>query len=562
MLASLRWEGNSFTMSPELQTILDTLQKFADKTEAKAWYNKYRDEIIPLLADLLEEDENRYSNVIDDIIENFPHGAKGTKDEIHARVRRERAKRIDARLQDHWPDDEEVILEKDKDGLIVRNLPNIVMIIMKSKHLNLVYDSFTASIKFEVGGELPWIVSNDNMIEVSYSIEHKIKGVKSVKYHAATSHYHKAALKYYLSQFFTKELSWRMFDDAMIYAAHQNRVNIQQDYVNNGLPDWDLVDRMDILHRLAGVKNRVWAMIAMHALLGQMIARCFEPGYDMRAILILEGSQEIGKSLLCRALSFHESFYTQFIFDKNNHGYEVSRQLQGMAVVEFPDMGGIGNRDQNYIKAFFTATHDRNRKMHQDLVEHIDRIGVFIVTTNVSTPYFSDQTGNTRYIPVYCDIDWIDVDAIKLELPQLLAQAKYLWDQGVSPRLTDAEKKIRDEQVKPREMKSDYYHYMLDVLKFHRNDFRYHESENWDDGASKAEILGWCAGEDWWNDKPKHKHWEQIAIVLENHFHMVNSQKRIPAIRKQIDGPDVTGRKYRYAGNTPWDEFIDTLAEE
>lgn len=546
-------------MSPELQSILDTLQKFADKTEAKAWYNKHRNEIIPLLTDLLEEDENHYNNVIDEIIENFPHGMKGTKDEIHTRVKRERGKRIDARLQDHWPDGEEVILEKDKDGIIVKNLPNIVQIILKSKHLNLVYDSFTASIKFEVGTPLPWIVSNDNMFEIQYQIEHRIKGTTSIKYYAATSHYQKAALKFYLSQFFTKELSWRMFDDALVYAAHQNRVNIQQDYFNNGLPEWDLVDRMDVFHRYAGVINREWAMVAAHALFCGMMARCFEPGYDMRAVLILEGKQEIGKSLLCGILSFHNQFYTQFIFDKNNHGYEVARQLQGMVIVEFPDMGGISNRDTNYIKAFFTATHDRNRRMNQDLVEHIDRIGMFIVTTNASEAYLNDQTGNSRYIPLYCDTDWIDIDAIKLELPQLLAQAKFLWEHGVSPRLTDVEKKMRDEQVKPREVKSDYYYYMLDIIKLHRNDFKFHESENWDDGANQDDILKWCVSEEWWKDKPKHTHWMEIRIVLVKHFHMRNSQKRIPVIRRRIDESELTGIKWRYTGNVPWDEFLDGL---
>ena len=546
-------------MSPELQSILDTLQKFADKIEAKSWYDKHRDEIVPLLADLFEEDENHYSSVIDDIADNFPHGMKGYKEQIHARVRKERNLRIEAKLKDHWPDGEEVILERDKDGGVVRNLPNIVQIILKSKHINLVYDSFTASIKFEVGATLPWIVSNDNMIEIQYHVEHRMKGVMNIKYYAATSHYQKAALKYYLSQFFSKELSWRMFDDALVYAAHQNRINILQDYFNNALPEWDLVDRMDVFHRYAGVENREWAIVAAHALFCGMMARCFEPGYDMRAVLILEGNQEIGKSLLCGALAFHKQFYTQFIFDKNNHGYEVARQLQGMVIVEFPDMGGIHSRDTNYIKAFFTATHDRNRQMNQDLVQHIDRIGMFIVTTNASEAYLNDQTGNSRYIPLYCNTDWIDIDAIKLELPMLLAQAKFLWDHGVSPRLTNAEKKMRDEQVKPREVKSDYYYYMLDVLKLHRNNFSFHETENWDDGANQDEILGWCVSEEWWSSKPKHYHWTQIRTVLQKHFHMRYSQKRIPAIRMSIDGPDRTGNKWRYAGNQLWNEFLDSL---
>ena len=551
-------------MSPELQSILDTLQKFGDKIEAETWYAKNKTKIIPLLADVFEEDQNQYTIIIEEIIGSFPHGMKGTKKEIHARVNREIRLRIDARLKDHFPEGEEVILERNKDGLVIKNLPNAVTIILRSKHLHLKYDSFKSGLCFEVCGDdkLPWLVSNDNLIEMKYYITHREKEVDSIKYYNANTSYQKAALKYYLSQFFTEELSWRMFEDALVYAAHQNRINIQQDFFNNGLPEWDFVDRMDVLHRFAGVKDKVWATVVGHSLFVGMMARCYQPGFDYRGVIILEGAQEIGKSLLCRNLAFHKDFYTQFIFDKNNHGYEVSRQLQGMVIVEFPDMGGIGNRDTNYIKAFFTATHDRNRKMNQDLVEHIDRIGIFIVTTNASGPYLNDPTGNTRYLPVFCDTNWIDIDKIREELPMLLAQAKYLWEHGISPILTEAEREIRDAQVKPREMKSDYYYRILPVILQHRDEFQYSETENWDDGANQETILAWCEGLEWWKESPRSKHWSEISMVLQRHFYMKKSQKYIPQIRRRIDEAELTGMKWRFAGKGSWDDLLSGMIQD
>ena len=551
-------------MTPELKQILDTLQNFADKFEAKAWYDKHRDEIIRLLTDLYDTDENQYTIILQEIIGFMPYGLKGLKDEIKARVRREYSKRMDERVKEHWRDGEEVILQKDKDGVTIRCMENVVAIMLGSKHLKLAYDRFRSTIVYEVYGEykLPWLVTNDNMIEISYPVEHKEKGVDKIKYYEAVSSYQKAALKYYLSQFFQEELSWRMFEESLIYAARQNTINIQQDYFNNGIPEWDGVDRMDVLQRYAGVKDRDWAVVVAHFIFLSMMARCFVPGYNARGTVILEGPQESGKSWLCSILSFHPDFYTQFTFDKNNHGYEVSRQIAGMAIVEFPDMGGISSRDVNYIKAFMTATHDRNRKMQQDLVEHMDRIGVFIITLNPneSDPYLSDQTGNTRYLIAKCETDKIDVEAIQAELPQLYAQAKYLWEQDVSPRLTEVERIMRDERVKSREVKSDYYYYVLDLLKHHRNSFKYDEHENWDDGLTQDEILGWASSEtDWWSTKPRHKHWAEIKKMFAKHFHIVWGQKRIPAIRKRIDGPELTGNKWRYKGNMPWDDFIDSL---
>jgi predicted P-loop ATPase len=551
-------------MTPELKQILDTLQQFADKFEAKAWYDKHRDEIIPLLTDLYDTDENQYTIILQEIIAFMPFGLKGLKDEIKARVKREFNKRIEARLKEHWRDGEEVILQRDKDGAVTKDMLNVVEIMLKSKHLNIVYDRFRNMISFEVYGEhkLPWLISDENMMEIKYPILHTLKEVDKVRYYPATSSYSKAALKYYLSQFFPGELSWRVFEESLVFASRQNAINIQKDYFNNGIPEWDMKDRMDVLHRYAGIKDKEWAVVIAHFIFLSMMARCFEPGYDARGTVILEGPQESGKSWLCRILGFHQDFYTQFTFDKNNHGYEVSRQIAGMAIVEFPDMGGISSRDVNYIKAFMTATHDRNRRMQQDLVEHMDRVGVFIITLNPneSDPYLSDQTGNTRYLIAKCETAKIDVEAIQAELPQLYAQAKYLWEQNVSPRLTEVERIMRDERVKSREVKSDYYHYMLDYLKINRNSFKYDEHENWDDGATEKEIMGWASTEtEWYSTKPKHKHWAEIRKVLTKHFHFAHTQKRIPAIRRRIDGPQLTGIKWRYTGNVPWDEFIDSL---
>jgi len=549
-------------MSPELKQILDTLHLFADKVEAKTWYDKHRDEIIPLLTDLHDEDGNHYIVVVGEIVGFFPHGMKKIREEIYARVKRELDRRIDERIKEHWRDGEEVILERDKNGSIKPNMPNVVQVMLKSKHLNLVYDRFRGVIDYEIYGDhkLPWLMSDENMIEVKYHTEHEIKGTDKVKYYPATTDYQKAALKYYLSQFFPDEISWRVFEASLVFASRQNAINLQQDFFSHGLVEWDMKDHMDILHRHAGIKNRDWAIVIAHSIFLTMMARCFDPGYDVRGVVVLEGKQEIGKSWLCRALCFNTAFYTQFIFDRNNHGYEVSRQIAGMGLVEFPDMGGINSRETNYIKAFMTAPHDRNRKMQQDLVEHLKRIGVFIITTNASEAYLNDATGNTRYLTALCDTDKIDVEAIIAELPQLYAQAKYLWEHGVSPRLTPIEAAMRDEQVKPREVKSDYYYYMLDMLKYHRNSFKYDEHENWDDGLTQEEILGWASGEtEWWATKPKHKHWEEIKKALVKHFHIAYGQKRIPAIRRKIDGPELTGNKWRYKGNLAWDEFIDSL---
>ena len=131
-------------------------------------------------------------------------------------------------------------------------------------------------------------------------------------------------------------------------------------------------------------------------------------------------------------------------------------------------MGGINSRETDFIKQFFTATRDSNRKMHQDIVENVKRSWVPIITTNYSEPYLNDQTGNSRYMPVHCDIDKINIEAIQAEMPMLLAEAFAMWNAGQTPRLSDEEVQLQNEMLKPREIVSDYYYWLLPILKLHQ----------------------------------------------------------------------------------------------
>ena len=532
---------------------LNTMKQLPSDIERKEWFTNNRATIIPLLADLATNDSDHFNVILEDIIDLFPRGNKGKmRQEIKFHVKATQNKRVNELRANHFS--EEVNLEKDDKGNIRATIVNIAIILLKSKHLLLKYDEFTGLIYYEVYGQyqLPWINSSQ-AIQIEYKAEHSEKGIAATKYYPAMGRYELAALKQYLQQFFEGELNWKMLREAIIYAAQQNKTNIYQDYFRYGLPEDDGIDRFDFLYRYAGVKNREWAIIVARVILLAMIARCFEPGYDYRGIVVFEGGQDIGKSRLCRVFAFHENFYTQFTFDKNNHGYEVTRQLEGMAVVEFPDMGGINSRDTNYIKAFFTATHDRNRRMNQDLVEHLKRCGVHIITTNYSEPYFTDQTGNSRYVVCPCETNHIDIEAIEREMPMLLAQAYSMWKAGATPRLTDEEKKLQIEYLKPREVVSDYYYWLLPHIKLHRDEFK--RNYEWDDGATLEEIVKWCENDEWFPSKPRHRHKGHISAVLEKHYNIKSIVRG-----KRIDSETVVNtRKYRYFGEQLWDDFVDGL---
>jgi len=530
-----------------IQEVIKIISGFDDVSEAKQWYMNHRNEIVTLLADDAESDLSAATVSIENIASAFNGRVKtAIKQELKILVKMERERRMYEQVRDDIPEGLKFV--RDDKGNRVPTQENIVTILLNNRNLHIYFDEYSNKIYYE--GKIPW---NSELPREQIKVNDKT-------YISATAKYQKSALKQYLLKFFNRECSWRALDDALLYAARQNHINIYKDYFDS-LPEWDFIDRMDFLHRYAGVENKDWASVAGHSIFLGMMARCYDPGYDYRGVVVLEGPQNSGKSRLCGLLAFHKSFFHQFFFTKYMEGYEVTRQIAGKAVVEFPEMGGTRGKDQNYIKAFLSSLNDTNRPMHSDDVEYLPRSGIFIITTNEGGRYFMDLTGNTRYIPVYCHAINIDIDAIQTELLMLLAQAKYLWEIGVKPHLTDAELELQKTMVASREMRPDYYDRVLEQLKLHRNQMVYHDNENWDDGFTMDEMLQWMETETWFPNSSKTKHRDEIRKVLPKYFQVESVVKRIPIVRRNSADPELT-RKWRYVGKQDFSVFIDSLEED
>ena len=508
---------------------------------------KYIIGIVNELVTLKQTQPQLYKSIVTQLIEHLK-GKTSFFKEIDGFVKTAIANKHQERFHNATNNKEREKLDADEEGTILATQNNIVKLLDGNKYLEFSYDTLTEQALFTFIGEPIW---HERLIkdylEIVYPLGDKRKWYKVSG--------HLPELKLFLHQFFSEERSWRELDDAIDTVAKRNQFDLAIDWMDN-LPEWDLVNRMDFLYRYAGVTNKEWAEVLGHSITLTMVARCYEPGYNVRGTAILEGPENQGKSLLVKVFAFDYRFFTEYNFGKNNE-YESARQFRGQVMVEIPDKGNIDSKTNDQIKAFITLTHDPNRRMHTNEVEHLPRRFAMVVTCNVSGPYLKGEIGSdTRWLPATC-IGKIDFEAVRKELPQILAQAKYIFEYDrLMPILTKAELEMQKEYLEPRQIKPNYYYWVLDTLKLHR-DQMIHE---WDDGFTMDEMLGWCQNDIWFAAKSRTYHRRQITDVLRKYFHIDSIVKAIPVFYQTEDGPK-TNRKYRYVGKIDWNSFIDNLED-
>lgn len=543
-----------------VEEIVSTLSQISNVAEQKLWYQKNKRLILSLLAGLSHiEFEDALSNIKFVML----HGLKGVFEQEAKRfIKVEREKELRERLKDHF-DGVEVEFMRDDKGRILALETNIAELLSKSKHFRLCYDEFSNQIYYEVYGDykLPWNHELDSdWIEVKYQQKHLVKDTNKIRYYKANAPYQMASLRQHVIKFFGFYVRVDELKDALLVSAVHNKINIYKEQFDYGLPEYDCVDRMDFLYRFAGAENREWARIVGLQIFLGLMARCYEPGYDFRGVPVFEGPENSGKSWLCRALAFHTDFFTQFFFTKNTEGYEVARQIAGNAVVELTELGNLKSKANEYIKAFLSSTFDVNRRMHKDFVEKLKRVGIFIITTNERDGYLpnhnTDTPENTRFMPIWLGAKVIDIAGIQSELPQLFAQAKYLWDMGIRPHLTEAEMQFQRDMVYTRETKPEMYYIMLAELKL----MRVQMMASIDPGFTIDEVLRRNEEARWYNPQNVSQYKKSIGQVCKKYFRCENEVQRIPK-EFQVDGKELS-RKWRYKGNVPFDDFIASLEEE
>lgn len=241
-----------------------------------------------------------------------------------------------------------------------------------------------------------------------------------------------AGLYWYMEKFY-QITNRSKIDGALSLHSRRHAFNDVQAYLQ-GL-EWDGVERLDTLFvDYLGAEDSDYTRAVTRKAFAAAVARAMVPGTKFDQMVILSGTQGLGKSTLLDKMSkgwFNDSIRT---FE----GKEASELLQGVWIVEVGELEAFRRTDVSRIKQFISQRADRFRAAYGRHVKEMPRCCVFFGTTN-SAEYLQDRTGNRRFWPVDVGLAparlsvWKDLPG---NIDQLWAEAVVRWRMGEPLYLT------------------------------------------------------------------------------------------------------------------------------
>ena len=221
----------------------------------------------------------------------------------------------------------------------------------------------------------------------------------------------------------------------------------------DALPPWDGVHRVDtLLIDYLGAQDNPYVRAVTRKALCAAYARVFDPGIKFDYMVVLNGDQGIGKSMLISKLGmewFSDSLSLSDMNDKT-----AAEKLQGYWILEIGELAGMKKADIDKVKAFVSRQDDKYRASFGRRVTPHLRQCVFFGTTNSENGYLRDITGNRRFWNVkvtgkgkYRPWD-LDAETIQMIWAEAMALAKAGEPLYLSP---DLEVMAKEEQVQAME---------------------------------------------------------------------------------------------------------------
>jgi predicted P-loop ATPase len=225
--------------------------------------------------------------------------------------------------------------------------------------------------------------------------------------------------------------SSRNYEIALTKVADDRAYHPIRDYLDD-LPVWDGVRRVEgLLVKYFGAEDTEYTRAVTRKTLTAAVARIYQPGIKYDSMLVLNGQTDLGKSTFFARLA-GEWFSDSLNFTDMGKGKDAAEKIQGVWIVEIPELAGLSKMDVNNIKAFLSRQDDQYRHSYGRAVESHPRQCIIVGSTNAENAGFlRDTTGNRRFWVVrVCGGPNKGWDLPEADVPQIWAEAKHYWKHG------------------------------------------------------------------------------------------------------------------------------------
>lgn len=212
--------------------------------------------------------------------------------------------------------------------------------------------------------------------------------------------------------------------DAVAKIAGDNKRNEPVEYFT-GL-EWDGTPRVErYMHSVYGCRDTEYTRAVSRNFFIMMMARTFDPGCWVDNMVVLEGSQGLGKS---KSLELLAVWFKSVSVQVGHNAVEFLKNISGAILIEIPELAAFSRADANHMKSLITTSVDEYRKSYAREPGSYPRRCVFVGTTNDSD-YIKDDTGGRRFWPIPVQKQ-IDFDYIREHRDQLFAEAYVMYKRG------------------------------------------------------------------------------------------------------------------------------------
>lgn len=284
----------------------------------------------------------------------------------------------------------------------------------------------------------------------------------------------------------------RNFDIAVAKVTDDRSYHPIREFLQ-ALPEWDKVERVDtLLIDYLGAADNKYVRAVTRKTLCAAACRVLNPGCKFDTMLVLNGSQGIGKSTLIARLGgewFSDSLSLNDTKDKT-----AAEKLQGYWILEIGELAGLRKAEVETLRSFLSRQNDIHRASFGKRTTPHPRQCVFFGTTNAESGYLRDTTGNRRFWPVKTlgggsKCSW---DITREEVLQIWTEVMHYVKEGeklyLDPEVKALAKAEQREAMESDEREGLVREYLDALLPDNWDDMDTFERRNFLDGTGKADI--------------------------------------------------------------------------